>query len=91
MERDSGENKMIHPLCLKMLKNMKAPYGIVIDITENNSYVGLRVYENEVMALSDEKRYGLMLYLHEMRKVVEQFGYKCLFEGEKGDPPRSIA
>ena len=81
---------MIDPLCIKMLKQMKVPYGIVVDITESPSYVGLRVYENEVMALSSEKQYSLMLYLHEMRKVVQQFGYKCFFEGEKGDPPRSI-
>ena len=81
---------MINPLCIKMLKAMKAPYGIVVDITENPSYIGLRVYENEVMSLSSDKQYGLMLYLHEMRKIVQQFGYKCFFEGEKGDPPRSI-
>ena len=79
---------MIDPLCVKILKGMKVPYGIVVDITEAPSYVGLRVYENEVMALSSDKQYGLMLYLHEMRKVVERFGYKCFFEGEKGDPPR---
>jgi hypothetical protein len=74
-----------------MLKEMKPPYtGIVIDITENPSYIGLRVYENQIMSLSDEKRYGVMMYLHEMRKVILQFGYKCFFEGAKGDPPRSI-
>jgi hypothetical protein len=82
---------MVDKLCIKMLKEMKPPYtGIVIDITENPSYIGLRVYENQIMSLSDEKRYGVMMYLHEMRKVILQFGYKCFFEGAKGDPPRSI-
>lgn len=82
---------MIDKLCLKMLKQMKAPYpNIVIDIVETDSYVALRVYENEIMALSNEKQYGIMMHLHEMRKVVEQFGYKCFFEGKPGDPPRSI-
>ena len=82
---------MVNKLCIKMLKDMKSPYpNITIDITENPSYVGLRVYENEVMSLSDEKRYGVMMHLHEMRKVLLQFGYECYFEGAKGDPPRSI-
>lgn len=81
---------MVSKLCLKILKGMKPPYpGIVIDITENPSYVGLRVYENQIMSLSDEKQYGVMLHLHEMRKVILQFGYECFFEGAKGDPPRS--
>lgn len=82
---------MIDKLCVKMLKEMKPPYpGIVIDITENPSYIGLRVYENQVMALSSDKQYGVMMHLHEMRKVLQNFGYKCFFEGSKGDPPRSI-
>jgi hypothetical protein len=42
------------------------------------------------MSLSDEKRYGIMMHLHEMRKVLETFGYKCFFEGAKGDPPRKV-
>lgn len=82
---------MINQLCIKMLKLMKPPYpGIIVDITENPSYIGLRVYENQIMSLSSEKQYGVMMYLHEMRKVILQFGYKCFFEGAKGDPPRSI-
>ena len=82
---------MINTLCIKILKQMKPPYtGITIDIVENPSYVGLRVYENEIMSLSSDKQYGVMMHLHEMRKVLENFGYKCFFEGDKGDPPRSI-
>jgi hypothetical protein len=82
---------MIDKIAISILKQMKAPYpNIVIDITENPSYVGLRVYENEVMSLSDEKRYGIMIHLQEMRKVLETFGYKCFFEGAKGDPPRKV-
>ena len=81
---------MVDKLAIKMLREMRPPYaGIVIDIVENDSYVGLRVYENQIMSLSDEKQYGIMMHLHEMRKVLLQFGYKCFFEGGKGDPPRS--
>lgn len=81
---------MIDKLAVNMLRDMKPPYpGIVIDITENPSYIGLRVYENQIMALSDEKQYGIMMHLHEMRKVLMNFGYKVFFEGSKGDPPRT--
>jgi hypothetical protein len=82
---------MIDKTVLGILKQMKPPYeGIVVDIVETKSYVGLRVYENQVMALSDERQYGIMLHLHEMRKVLLNFGYKCFFQGAKGDPPRKI-
>jgi hypothetical protein len=82
---------MIDKTVLGILKQMKPPYeDIVIDIVETNSYVGLRVYENQVMSLSNERQYGVMLHLHEMRKVLLNFGYKCFFQGAKGDPPRKI-
>jgi hypothetical protein len=82
---------VIDKTVLGILKQMKPPYeGIVVDIVETKSYVGLRVYENQVMALSDERQYGIMLHLHEMRKVLLNFGYKCFFQGAKGDPPRKI-
>jgi hypothetical protein len=82
---------MIDKTVVAILKQMKPPYeGIVVDIVETKSYVGLRVYENQVMALSDERQYGIMLHLHEMRKVLLNFGYKCFFQGAKGDPPRKI-
>ena len=82
---------MIDKTVLGILKQMKPPYeDIVIDIVETNSYVGLRVYENQVMSLSNERQYGIMLHLHEMRKVLLNFGYKCFFQGAKGDPPRKI-
>ena len=82
---------MINKTAIGILKQMKPPYeGIVIDIVETDSYVGLRVYENQVMSLSNERQYGVMLHLHEMRKVLLNFGYKCFFQGAKGDPPRKI-
>ena len=82
---------MIDKIVIGILKQMKPPYeGIVIDIVETPSYVGLRVYENQIMSLSNERQYGVMLHLHEMRKVLLNFGYKCFFQGEKGDPPRKI-
>jgi len=78
------------PLVYKILKDNKPPYNIIVDLVETPFYIALRVYENEVMALSSEKQLIVMEYLHKLRKIVETFGYKCHFQGVPGDPPRSI-
>lgn len=81
---------MIDQLLVKVLKDNKPPYNIVVDIVDTHYYVALRVYENEIMSLSNEKQLLVMEYLHKMRKIVMDFGYKCHFQGVPGDPPRSI-
>lgn len=73
---------------IKTLKTMKIPYNVTIDIVDAGQYVGLRIYENEVLALSNEKRLYVMEHLQKMRQMVEAFGYTCHFQGSKGDPPR---
>lgn len=67
---------------------MQSPYKITVDLVDKKDYIGLRIYENEVMALSNEKQLTVIEYLHKMRQMIQAFGYKCFFEGEKGDPPR---
>ena len=74
----------------KILKENKPPYNIVIDIVEMPKFLALRVYENEVMALSNEKQMIIMEHLYKLKGIVEQFGYVCDFQGVPGDPPRSI-
>lgn len=78
------------PLVYKVLKENKPPYNIVVDIVEMPDFLALRVYENEVMALSNEKQMIVMEYLFKLKEIVHKFGYKCDFQGVKGDPPRSI-
>lgn len=81
---------MINKLLVKVLKDNKPPFDIIVDLVETPHYVALRVYENEVMSLSNERQLLVMEYLHKMRKIVMDFGYKCHFQGVPGDPPRSI-
>lgn len=78
------------PLVYKMLKQEKPPYNIIVDIVEMPDFLALRVYENEIMALSNEKQLIVMEYLIKLRGIIHQFGYKCDFQGAKGDPPRNI-
>ena len=78
------------PLVFKILKENKPPYNIVIDIVEMPKFLALRVYENEVMALSNEKQIIIMEYLFKLKNIIEQFGYTCDFQGAPGDPPRTI-
>lgn len=80
----------IDPLLYKVLKENKPPYNVVIDIVEMSNHIALRVYENEIMALSDDKQSIVLEHLFKLKDIVHNFGYKCDFQGAKGDPPRSI-
>lgn len=81
---------MIDPLVYKILKENKPPYNIIVDIVEMQNFIALRVYENEIMALSNEKQMLVMEYLFKLKKIVNDFGITCDFQGVPGDPPRSI-
>lgn len=78
----------IDPILIKTLKEMKSPYKVIVDLVDKDTYLGLRIYENEVLALSSEKQLIVVEYLQKVRQMIESFGYKCFFEGQKGDPPR---
>lgn len=78
----------LDPLLIKTLKELKSPYKITVDLVQKNDYIALRIYENEVLALADGKQFTVVEYLHQMRNIIKSFGYRCFFEGEKGDPPR---
>ena len=80
----------VDPLLFKVIKDNKPPYNIVVDIVEMPNHIALRVYENEVMSLSNEKQMIIMEYLIKLRDIVHKFGYQCDFQGVPGDPPRSI-
>ena len=70
---------------------VRPPYrGLVIDFVEFPDYIGLRIYENQIMSMDSSKQYSVMEYLHMLRNVIESFGVKCFFDGAKGDPPGRI-
>jgi hypothetical protein len=76
------------------IRAVKPPYNMIVDITTNPDYpeyLGIRIYENQVMSLSEEKQLTVMEYLHQVRLVIESFGVKCFFDGAAGDPPRSTS
>jgi hypothetical protein len=76
------------PEMRKAVRDLKPPYGVVIDFVEYPDYIGLRTYENQVMAMSEQRQVGLMEYMQMLRKIIESFGVKCHFDGKAGDPPR---
>jgi hypothetical protein len=78
------------PLVYKILKEHRPPYNVIVDIVTMPDFLALRVYENEIMALSNEKQMIVMEYLYKLKTLVEQFGYVCDFQGVPGDPPRNV-
>ena len=70
---------------------VKPPYkGLVVDLVEFPNYIGLRIYENQIMSMNDSQQFSVMEYLHNLRRVIESFGVECYFDGAKGDPPRRV-
>lgn len=70
-------------------QQIKPPYkGLVVDLVEFPNYVGLRIYENQIMSMTDAQQYSVMEYLHTLRRTIESFNVECYFDGAKGDPPR---
>jgi len=75
----------------KAVHQIKVPYkGLIVDFVDMDKYIALRVYENQIMAMSDQQQLGTMEYLQLVRTTIESYGVTCHFEGAKGDPPRSI-
>lgn len=71
------------------VRAIKPPYtGIAVDFVETQNYISIRMYENQIMALSDGQKVSVMEYLHKLRNTIMMFGVeKVFFEGVKGDPP----
>ena len=71
------------------IRTIKAPYaGIAVDFVEFPDYLGIRVYENQIMSLSDGQKVSVIEYLHRLRNVLISLGAeKVYFDGAKGDPP----
>jgi ribonucleotide reductase beta subunit family protein with ferritin-like domain len=68
---------------------VKPPYPkLVVDFVEFDQYIGIRVYENQIMEMNAPQMETFMEYLQMIRKLIESFGVKCYFDGAKGDPPR---
>jgi hypothetical protein len=77
------------PEMKKAVRSVKPPYaGIAIDLVEFPDYLAIRIYENQIMALSDGQKVSVLEYLHKLRDILISFGAtKVFFDGAKGDPP----
>lgn len=78
------------PELLAALKIIPQPYakGMTVDFVEFPEYLAVRLYENEIMSLSDLQRVSVMEYLHLLRNTASLIGYDLHFDGVAGDPPR---
>ena len=75
----------------KAVQLLKPPYkGMIVDFVEYPDYLAVRVYENQIMAMSEGQKVSIMEYLQLLRTTIESFGVTCHFDGAAGDPPRSI-
>lgn len=75
----------------KAVHQIKLPYkNLIVDFVDMDKYIALRVYENQIMSMSDMQRLSVMEYLQLVRTTIESYGITCHFDGAKGDPPRSI-
>ncbi len=73
------------------VQQIKPPYrGMIVDIVEFPDYLAVRVYENQIMSMSESQKVGVMEYLQLLRTTIESFGVTCHFDGAVGDPPRSF-
>lgn len=73
------------------VQRLKPPYrGLIIDFVEYPEYIAVRVYENQIMSMSEGQKVSIMEYLQLLRTTIESFGVVCHFDGAKGDPPRSF-
>ena len=80
------------PEMRKAVHQIKLPYrNLIVDFVDMDKYIALRVYENQIMAMSDMQRLSVMEYLQLVRTTIESYGVTCHFDGAKGDPPRSIS
>lgn len=71
------------------VRTIKPPYsGLAIDFVEFPGYLAIRIYENQIMSLSDGQKVSVIEYLHQIRNTMLSMGAeKVFFDGIKGDPP----
>lgn len=68
----------------KAIRNIKSPVkDLIVDIVKHPNYIGLRVYEDNVMQYEINQRADIMQYLLLMRDIIESYGSRCEIEGVK--------
>lgn len=54
-----------------------------IDIIGHLAYIEIRIYEPDIMKMTEMERFYLMGYLHELRHIIESKGLRCSFGPSK--------
>jgi len=68
----------------KAVRSIKPPVkDLILDIVKHPDYIGLRVYEGNVMQYEINQRADIMQYLLLVRQLVETYGSRCEIEGVK--------
>jgi hypothetical protein len=69
----------------KAIRQIKPPVKrLTVDVVTHPDYLGLRVYEDEIMEYDVTQRMNIMEYLLMLKKIVDSFGVRCEIEGAKG-------
>ena len=64
------------------VREIKPPYrGISFDIVDRKDYVSIRVKEELIMSMDNEKQIAVMEYLFQVKSLIESFGLVCDLEG----------
>lgn len=79
------------PYIAKAIRDIEKPWPIRdfrLGVAEiGPSTLGLSIWDNQVMAYSDEQRGAVMDYLKKVKAVIELNGLEVQYVAEKGDPP----
>lgn len=71
----------------KTVRQIPKPYGgyEVSTVLYPDGLVTLRVYEDQIMSFSQDRRADILLYLETAQSAVRALGVRCELEGVQGD------
>lgn len=68
----------------------RKPYRFTVDVMQHPDYIGLRVYEDEIMSFSVDQRVNIMEYILLVRDRLNNLGAVVYPEGVPGKPNAPI-
>lgn len=71
------------------VRKIKKPYpALRVGFVECDGYIGVRVWENQIMSMGVDQRVNVLEYLNLVQATLESFGVTVIQEGAVGDPPK---
>ncbi len=70
----------------EILRSIKKPVPITVDIAEGDEGLHIVVYEDEVMNFEEVDRYVIMDYLQRVQRALQSTGVEVELEGRSGRP-----